>query len=137
MACEIRSAAVYAEELASKGRGTPLWYPEPSERGEVEIGDVGFLYNGGFHRLFNVTVDSDHPFNANGVPEGFEPLPSNKSRFSDRRSEDIPPGIISSSSIGCINLEGKFSGYVLSRVLQETAFLYITSDKREALPVQG
>ena len=110
----IRAARVYQEELATKGRGTPLWYPEPSETGEINIGDVGFLYNGGFHRLFNVTVGEDDPLNADGVPEGFEPLPAKK-RMKDRRTEDLPPCLLSSSSVGCTYVEGQVEAYVLCR----------------------
>ena len=105
----IRSASVYAEQLASKGRGIPMWYPEPSGSGEVEIGDIGFLHNGGFHRLFNVTVGRDHPFNVDGVPDNFVPLPGGR-RFHDHRAEDLPPCVLSSSSVGCTQLQGHLEG---------------------------
>ena len=81
----LRAARVYAEELAAKGRGTPLWNPVPTAAGEVHIGDVGFLFRGEFHRLFNITVGEDDPLNINGVPEDFEPLPAWR-RMKDRRN---------------------------------------------------
>ena len=99
----IRAAQVYAEELGKKGRGVPLWYPEPSTAGEVQIGDVGILYNGGFHRLFNVRFDETHPWNPQGVPLGHEPLPINEEGkdgwLLDYRPDDIPQGLLSSTSI--------------------------------------
>ncbi|KIP05409.1 hypothetical protein PHLGIDRAFT_152182 [Phlebiopsis gigantea 11061_1 CR5-6] len=67
---------LYAEQLVRNGHGMPLWYPEPHEAtGEVQIGDVGFIDNGVFFRLFNAMKSSTADINSNGVPQGFEPLP--------------------------------------------------------------
>ena len=68
------AARVYAEELSSLSLGVPLWFPEPTEAGEIQIGDVGFLEDGCFHRLFNITVPEEHPWNRLGVPDGFRPI---------------------------------------------------------------
>ena len=99
----IKAALVYAEELSRKGRGIPLWYPEPSPAGEVQIGDVGILFNGAFHRLFNVRFDGKHPWNPQGVPDGHEPLPINEDGkdgwLLHHRPDDIPQGLLSSKSI--------------------------------------
>lgn len=108
MPCTLRSAFVYASELAPRGRGTPLWYPEPSESGEVEIGDVGFLQDGGFHRLFNITVDETHPFNKDGVPEGFTPL-TDKPRINFRPG-DIPKGPLTSRHVSCTSIDLNIEG---------------------------
>ena len=71
----VLSATVYAEELYSFGHGLPLWTPEPDGPYEVRIGDVGHIDEyGQFHRLFNVTVGPDHPYNEDGVPQNFERL---------------------------------------------------------------
>ena len=68
------TARIYAEELYSSSHGTPLWTPQ-SPDGEVCIGDVGYLDDEGcFCRLFNVTVNRDHPRNKLGVPDDFQVL---------------------------------------------------------------
>lgn len=69
------AADIYAEELSGSRHGLPLWSPEPADEYEARIGDVGYIdEDGQFHRLFNVTVGPDHPYNAGGVPPDFEPL---------------------------------------------------------------
>ncbi|KZT65354.1 hypothetical protein DAEQUDRAFT_530732 [Daedalea quercina L-15889] len=65
----------YAEQLMDQGHGYPLWDPEPTGNGEVEIGDVGFIRRGRFHRLFSARYTADHPLNETwGVPDDFVPL---------------------------------------------------------------
>jgi hypothetical protein len=55
--------------------GYPLWMPSPPRPDRpVEIGDVGFLRRGKFHRLFNVLLSADHPSQEYGVPEYYEQL---------------------------------------------------------------
>ncbi|KZT00235.1 uncharacterized protein LAESUDRAFT_666522 [Laetiporus sulphureus 93-53] len=64
--------SVYTLELSKLGQGYPLWNPEPPSRFEVEIGDIGFIADGSFYRLFRATEDPTHPINAKyGVPDGF------------------------------------------------------------------
>lgn len=70
----ISAPQIYAEQLIPRGYGLPLWKPEPPRSGEHEIGDVGFLQNGRFCRLFNSMKSPDDPVNILGVPEGFKPL---------------------------------------------------------------
>lgn len=65
---------VYASQLIHLGYGHPLWNPEPAESDPVEIGDVGFVSEGRFHRLFNAIRSKDHPMNLRGVPDGFVQL---------------------------------------------------------------
>ncbi|KAI9450590.1 hypothetical protein F5148DRAFT_585705 [Russula earlei] len=59
--------------------GHALW--EPSSGGlydSVEVGDVGFIREGCFHRLFNVFLPKEHPSHSNfGVPEDHQQLPLN------------------------------------------------------------
>lgn len=45
---------VYPSSLFSLGLGYALWYPEPHETGESQIGDVGYVNDGAFIRLFNI-----------------------------------------------------------------------------------
>ena len=66
--------AIYASELVRLGYGHPLWHPEPTKFGEVVIGDVGFIEEGGFYRLFNAMADETDAVNKSGVPEGFTKL---------------------------------------------------------------
>ena len=50
---------VYQEQLSSLGYGTALWEPSPIKNfyDQVSIGDVGYIRNGLFYRMFNVTRD--------------------------------------------------------------------------------
>lgn len=67
---------IYAQQMSKLMHGLPLWEPEPPwQTGEVQIGDVGYVRNGHFRRLFNAAVPLGHESNALlGVPEGHEPL---------------------------------------------------------------
>jgi hypothetical protein len=68
---------IYREELAMKypAYGHALWEPSPGGRYTcVEIGDVGFIRQGYFHRLFNILLPEDDPSHQDGVPQHHEPL---------------------------------------------------------------
>jgi len=68
---------IFRGQLASKypAYGHALWEPSPpSLHSPVEIGDVGFVREGRFHRLFNALLSADHPSHQFGVPEYHEPL---------------------------------------------------------------
>ena len=55
--------------------GCALWEPSPPMPSRpVEIGDVGFIREGRFHRLFNALLAADHPSHQFGVPEYYEQL---------------------------------------------------------------
>jgi hypothetical protein len=59
--------------------GHALWEPGPEVgRGpdrSVEIGDVGYIRQGKFHRLFNALLSADHPSHRGlRLPEYHEPL---------------------------------------------------------------
>ena len=87
----------------------PLWRPEPENDQEIRVGDVGWVdEDGQFHRLFNVTVGADHPYNADGVPQDFEPLEFNKRLFAS--SDNIlPPQPVTSNGIDAHHLEANAS----------------------------
>ena len=72
---------VFRQELAIKysAYGHALWEPSPGSLfPPVEIGDVGFIRRGKFHRLFNALLPADHPSHQNfGVPEHHKPLQLN------------------------------------------------------------
>jgi hypothetical protein len=70
---------VYREQLTSKYHGVALWHPNPVEGlydfGRVSIGDVGYLCEGDFIRMFNVTIPWNHPSNRKlGEPDQFKSL---------------------------------------------------------------
>ena len=62
----------YRDELgkAYPGFGHALWEPNPGDYPPVEVGDVGFIRAGKFHRLFNALLPRKHPSHKRrGVPE--------------------------------------------------------------------
>jgi hypothetical protein len=69
---------IYREELARRffAFGYALWEPSPGgPHGPVAIGDVGFIREGKFHRIFNVLLPSDDQTHENyRTPEYHEPL---------------------------------------------------------------
>lgn len=71
------AAHVYSHSLIFRGHGIPMWVPEPSHFGEVQVGDVGYIRGGCFYRLFNIIRPKNHQMNAFGVPSGFTPLQVN------------------------------------------------------------
>jgi hypothetical protein len=73
---------IFRQQLAIKfpAYGHALWEPSPAG----EVGDVGFIRGGKFHRLFNALLPSDHPSHRNfGVPEHHEPLQLNMPQHID------------------------------------------------------
>ncbi|KAH9963427.1 hypothetical protein BGW80DRAFT_1340573 [Lactifluus volemus] len=72
---------VYQNELKSRYKlhGWALWQPEPDPDSPTEyvaIGDVGYIYNGRFVRLFNIQRKKDDPSHQqHGVPEGYRHMP--------------------------------------------------------------
>ena len=56
--------------------GYPLWEPDPANVSTaVEVGDVGFIREGRFYRLFNALLPADDPSHEIfGVPDYHEPL---------------------------------------------------------------
>jgi hypothetical protein len=57
--------------------GHALWDTSPGEQYHpVEVGDVGFIREGKFHRIFNALYSENHPYNQRfGVPGDHERLP--------------------------------------------------------------
>jgi hypothetical protein len=70
---------IYRERLSSLYHGYALWEPGPVEDlyEKVSVGDVGYVYNGFFYRMFNVTLPwgdlSNQKFGAS-KPENYEPM---------------------------------------------------------------
>ena len=68
---------IFREQLAIKypSYGHALWEPSPKTPDRpVQIGDVGFIRQGKFHRLFNALLPADDPSHERGVPEYYKPL---------------------------------------------------------------
>ena len=59
--------------------GFALWDPDPGNLyPAMEVGDVGYICEGKFHRLFNVLLPANHPSHRNfGVPEYHQQLTLN------------------------------------------------------------
>ena len=73
-----RPCDIYREQLIPLDYGHALWEPSSVEGlyDRVTIGDVGYVMDGFFHRMFNVTLQWDDPSNQrHGVPpQRYEPL---------------------------------------------------------------
>ncbi|PSS35524.1 hypothetical protein PHLCEN_2v1518 [Hermanssonia centrifuga] len=94
---------VYAEQLTSHSHGLPLWFPEPEvDKGEVQIGDVGWCHEGGFVRLFNVT--EHHGWHPDGLPEAFTPLVYHD-RLNQMRESALEVGPITSTNVKTTKVE--------------------------------
>ena len=83
---------VYREQLTSKYHGIALWRPNPVKGlydcGHVSIGDVGYLCDGDFLRMFNVTLPWDDSSNEKlGKPDKYEPL--EQGRFVNVRDSEF------------------------------------------------
>jgi len=83
--------------------GYALWEPDPGRLyNAVEVGDVGFVREGQFHRLFNALLPADHPSHENfGVPESYE-------RLIPRTREHVDKGMLN-RKIFCSNYVAQFS----------------------------
>ncbi|EMD31150.1 hypothetical protein CERSUDRAFT_60482, partial [Gelatoporia subvermispora B] len=104
---------VYAEQLYPLGHGMPLWEPEPTRSGPVQIGDVGYIQEGGFYRLFNAMCSADDPLNRDhlGCPQGHEPLVVNETLMNERDNA-LQPGPLYSRNVREIQAAGALSVYV-------------------------
>ena len=71
--------------IAHPAFGHALWEPDPGKQCHpVEVGDVGYIRQGKFHRLFNALLPESHPSHATfGVPEDHEPLRPSTSNHID------------------------------------------------------
>ncbi|KDR66169.1 hypothetical protein GALMADRAFT_1203829 [Galerina marginata CBS 339.88] len=103
-----RSNQIYEWHMLLKGRGFPLWIPEPSmnlpmpyQRLGINIGDVGIITSAGnFSFLFNICLPADHPINPRTLPEGFAPISPSIDPVDVRRFSELKPGgYLASASI--------------------------------------
>ncbi|KAI0298654.1 hypothetical protein B0F90DRAFT_681103 [Multifurca ochricompacta] len=90
---------VYREQLASLYYGHALWEPNPAGLyDQVRIGDVGYVRQGHFLRMFNALLPANHPMQGGyGVPPDFVPL--NMGEFGNIRTLHLPRGDHCSSAV--------------------------------------
>jgi hypothetical protein len=83
---------VYREQLRSLHRGLPLWKPDPANLyQQVSIGDVGYIREGYFVRIFNALLPSDDP--SNRLLGELEPYPRlDFGPFGNVRRSKFPAG---------------------------------------------
>ena len=91
---------VLREQLTSLFHGHALWLPDPGSLYErVSIGDIGYVKDGYFVRMFNVLLEWDDPLNyilydsipdSQNMPEGYTPL--DMGRFSNIRQSRLSKG---------------------------------------------
>ncbi|KAH9477074.1 hypothetical protein JR316_0010990 [Psilocybe cubensis] len=111
-----RTCDVYNRHLACKGRGFPLWIPEPNNnlsmeyrRRGIDIGDVGVITKmGNFDFLFNICLPDDHPINRDGVPAGFSPCKPTRSGDIQRYTEFEAGAFLTSTSIDHSRFDGEY-----------------------------
>jgi hypothetical protein len=67
---------IYRDQLTSLYHGLALWEPDPGNLYEtVSVGDVGYVTDGYFVRMFNVLLAWDHPSNQTCcTPDFYEPV---------------------------------------------------------------
>ncbi|KAH9038288.1 hypothetical protein EDB84DRAFT_1437254 [Lactarius hengduanensis] len=114
----------FREELlkAYPAFGHALWEPNPGEYPPVEVGDVGFVRQGKFHRLFNALYLEDHPSNQRfGVPEDHEqlqPIPNHIDRGT------LNPNTFCSYGVSVVSggLKALATGFSGQSVLQKVSF---------------
>jgi len=90
--------------------GYALWEPRPGERSPtVQVGDVGFIRRGQFHRLFSALLPADHESHGRfGVPDHHEPLEV-------KISEHIETGMLSPNNFRSADvMGGSFGGGVFA-----------------------
>ncbi|KAJ6525524.1 hypothetical protein DFH09DRAFT_1046350 [Mycena vulgaris] len=125
---EYAESDLYCDQLLPRKRGFPLYVPGPQrnlpaeyQRKGVSIGDVGRVTpEGVFDFFFNIYLPSDHPINANDVPEDFSPL-TPYTRKDVVRLDFDPGNYVSSSSIHAWDPDA-FSEYVFLMATETNPF---------------
>jgi hypothetical protein len=83
---------IYREQLSSLYHGYALWEPSPIKNyyDRVSVGDVGYIEEGFFHRMFNVILDWDDASNKKlCIPEYYKPLADSSNNI---RESPFPKG---------------------------------------------
>ena len=121
---------VYAQQLYRLAYGYPLWEPEPKEgQGEVEIGDVGYLRQGGFYRLFNAMKAPDDKIQHLGVPADFQMHDPGRMRPVEA-TNTINAGPLFSSTVRHIKVESDVGTSVFLFLLDLAHNIWIVQSQR-------
>ncbi|GJE94334.1 WD40 repeat domain-containing protein [Phanerochaete sordida] len=102
---------VYPTSLFSLDLGYALWYPEPHESGQPQIGDVGYIRDGAFIRLFNINAARPEHKVVFWGDDAFEPEdPPSKNTFRlDKRQQSINRGHFPSHGVRQKEMGGSLS----------------------------
>ena len=111
----------YRDQLTSLYHGHALWVPDPAGLYDhVRVGDVGFVRQGHFLRMFNAILPYDDPAQGYGVPEGFVPL--NMGPFQNIRTLNLQQGDYYSATVE-VDHESLEAEYVTKYRLAQPSFL--------------
>jgi hypothetical protein len=102
---------IFYEQLAMRypSYGHALWDPSPEDPDKpVQVGDVGFISEGQFHRLFNALLPANDSSHERGVPEYYEQLVPRLSDHLDRTS--LAPNHYCSAGVSVKHDPGHHSG---------------------------
>jgi hypothetical protein len=103
----------YRDQLASLFHGHALWVPDPAGLYDrVRVGDVGYVKQGHFLRMFNALLPDDDPTQVYGVPEEFVPL--NMGAFHNIRTLNLSQGDYCSHTVSVDHGDGHQAKYVTS-----------------------
>ena len=101
----------YRDQLASLYHGHALWVPDPAGLyDQVRVGDVGYVKQGHFLRMFNALLPADDPTQVYGVPDGFVKL--NMGPFHNVRTLNLPEGEYCSNTVTVDHRDERQAGYV-------------------------
>lgn len=107
MATDDAAYNIYARQLLPRKHGYPLWLPEHTKFGEVQIGDVGYLRDGGFYRMFNAVSTEKQNY---GVPHEHAPFVIRE--YLLNHTKDAIKGNIVSKSVKSYDISGGAGAYV-------------------------
>ena len=115
---------VYATCLSSYALGYPLWFPEPHDTGMPQIGDVGYVDEGAFRRLFNINTAED----AHKVDFWKPPFdiadPLNSEVFRTEKRNPMLPGRYRSHGVRDMDIEALLSLYVALSCISLSLFTF-------------
>lgn len=122
---------VYATCLSSYAQGYPLWFPEPHDTGTPQIGDVGYVDDGAFRRLFNINTAEDAHKVSLWKPPFVVAEPLDTEVFLTEKRNPMLPGPYRSHGVRDMDVEALLSLYV---TLSYTPCVLLTL-RRDASPV--
>jgi hypothetical protein len=115
------AAKAYGTEMYKRGHGLGVWVPEQP----VDVGDVGFLANGQFHRLFNALRSEHDPTQMQGVPRSFQQLVIPAYMWSTNNNF-FEPCVMQSDSVVAHSVGAQGAVYVHSPVIKLDSITYVS-----------